>query len=73
MILSMSKEYGIYTEQWEQKAGTNTEADMPTPRIRMKKQAPLDAHNKEYMKWKCHSQWLQLNQCKDFIKVCRFQ
>lgn len=36
MILSMSKEYGTNAEQWEQKAGANTEADMPILYVRMK-------------------------------------
>ncbi|XP_044026837.1 uncharacterized protein cfap92 isoform X2 [Siniperca chuatsi] len=68
MILSMSKEYGTYAEQWEQKASTNTEANMPTLPVQMKRHAPLDTHNIEYMKWKRNSQQLTLKQSKDFIQ-----
>lgn len=62
MILSMSKEYGTNAEQWEQKAGANTEADMPTLHVRKKRHALLDTRNREYMKWKRNSQQLLLKQ-----------
>lgn len=63
MILSMSKEYG--TEQWEQNVGVDIEVDMSCPPVKMKRYAPLDAHNKQCMKQ------LKLKRCKNFIQVCR--
>ncbi|XP_065811409.1 uncharacterized protein FLJ43738 [Labrus bergylta] len=63
MILSMSKEFGIHYEQWEQKATAEPEVDLPSLPVRMKRHSSLDMHNSEYMKWR-HRQ----NQFKDFIQ-----
>uniref|UniRef100_A0A3Q3N5H2 Si:dkey-57n24.6 n=1 Tax=Mastacembelus armatus TaxID=205130 RepID=A0A3Q3N5H2_9TELE len=65
MILSMSKEYGTYAEQWDQKAAANTEVDMASLAARMKRHTPLDTQNSQYLTWKCKSHQ------KDFIQVCR--
>lgn len=67
MILSMSKAYGTKAEQWEQKVGAGTKVDVTALPVRMKRCAPLDMHNTEYMKQ------LPLKHCKDYIKVCRFK
>ncbi|KAK5873097.1 hypothetical protein PBY51_013741 [Eleginops maclovinus] len=68
MILSLIKEYGTYPEHWEQKAGTNDEVDIPPrPVSRTKRQAVLDTHNREFMRWK-HDSRLPLTQSKDFIQ-----
>lgn len=64
MILSMSKEYG--TEQWEQRVGAD-KMDIPCPLDRMKRYAPLDTHNRQYMK-----HWM-FKQGKNFIQVCRLE
>ncbi|XP_060897701.1 uncharacterized protein cfap92 [Labrus mixtus] len=68
MILSMSKEFGIHYEQWEQKATAEPEVDLPSLPVRMKRHASLDMHNSEYMKWRHSSQQLRQNQFKDFIQ-----
>ncbi|XP_010732956.2 uncharacterized protein cfap92 isoform X1 [Larimichthys crocea] len=62
MILSMSKAYGTKAEQWEQKVGAGTKVDVTALPVRMKRCAPLDMHNTEYMKQ------LPLKHCKDYIK-----
>lgn len=64
MVLSMSKKYGTRAELWEQKSSAATDVNMPLPTVRIKRQAPLDSHNREYLKQ------LSLKQCKDFIQVC---
>ncbi|KAI9546648.1 hypothetical protein NQZ68_024546 [Dissostichus eleginoides] len=64
MILGMIKEYGTYPEYWEQKVETNHEVDMTSlPVIRIKRHAPLNTCNKEFMRWKHDRQ-----QSKDFIQ-----
>ncbi|XP_051270848.1 uncharacterized protein cfap92 [Dicentrarchus labrax] len=69
MILSMSKEYGTYAEQWEQKASADTQVHMmPTLPVRMKRHEALNTLNREYTKWKGSSQQLALRQCKDYIQ-----
>ena len=73
MILSMSKKYGTDAEQWEQKARANTEVEKSAMRVRMKRHAPLNTHNIEFMKWKNNSQQLLLKQSKDFIQVRRLK
>ncbi|XP_028432734.1 uncharacterized protein cfap92 [Perca flavescens] len=65
MILSLSKEYA---EQWEQKASANTEVDMPTLPVHIKRHPSLRTHNREYMKWKHNIQRLPHKQSKDFIQ-----
>lgn len=65
MILSMSKEYGTYAEQWEQKTATKTEVHMPSLPVHMKTHALLDTHNRDFRKWKHNVQH------RDFIQVCR--
>lgn len=67
MILSMSKEYDTDAGQWEQKVAADTQVDMPTQSVHMKRRAPLDTHNREYMKQ------LSLRQSTDFIQVCRLK
>ncbi|XP_029287755.1 uncharacterized protein FLJ43738 isoform X2 [Cottoperca gobio] len=68
MILSMSKKYGTYPEQWDQKAAANTEVDMPTLHVHMKRHAQLNTQNRKNMKWKHYSQQLPLTQSMDFIQ-----
>ncbi|XP_050930565.1 uncharacterized protein cfap92 [Lates calcarifer] len=68
MILSMSKEYGTYAEPWRQKASTNTEMILPTLPVRMKRHAPLDTHNREYVRWKHNSQQMIFQHFRDFIQ-----
>ncbi|KAF3855710.1 hypothetical protein F7725_016433 [Dissostichus mawsoni] len=64
MILGMIKEYGTYPECWEQKVETNHDVDMTSlPVIRIKRHAPLNMCNKEFMRWKHDRQ-----QSKDFIQ-----
>ncbi|XP_059185278.1 uncharacterized protein cfap92 [Centropristis striata] len=67
MILSMRKEYGTYAEEWQQNDRANM-VDMTTMLVRMKRHAPLDAQNKEYMKWKHNSHQSLLKVSKDFIQ-----
>lgn len=71
MILSMSKEYGTYAEQWEQNIKANTEVNVSSLPVRIKRHAPLDTHNSEYVKWKHNIQQTLLRLPKDFIQVCR--
>uniref|UniRef100_A0A3B4U580 Si:dkey-57n24.6 n=1 Tax=Seriola dumerili TaxID=41447 RepID=A0A3B4U580_SERDU len=68
MILSMSKEYGTYDELWKQKARANTEIDSPSLPVRMKRHAPLDMLNREYIRWKHNSQGMQFHHSRDFIQ-----
>ncbi|XP_068172433.1 uncharacterized protein [Antennarius striatus] len=60
MVLSMKKEYGA--EPWEENLSSDMEVDKPGVPSRMKRHAPLDAHNRKYMKQ------LQHQDCKDFVQ-----
>ncbi|AWP03485.1 DUF4550 domain containing protein [Scophthalmus maximus] len=69
MIVSMSKEYGTSGAQWEQKkAGADTERDVPTLPVRMKRHAPLDTDNWEYIRWKDNFQQMPCQHLKDFVQ-----
>ncbi|XP_067444492.1 uncharacterized protein cfap92 [Thunnus thynnus] len=68
MILSMSKEYGTYSEQWEQNTKAKTEMDASSLPVRMKRHAPLDTYNNKYIKWKHNIQQRPLKLRKDFIQ-----
>ncbi|XP_047438262.1 uncharacterized protein cfap92 [Mugil cephalus] len=68
MILSLNEEYGTRVEQWEQKAGANTEKDLIALPVRMKRHAPLDTHNKDYDRWKHNSRQMAQQHTKNFIQ-----
>ncbi|KAI4794997.1 hypothetical protein KUCAC02_031706 [Chaenocephalus aceratus] len=60
MILGMIKEYGTYPEYWEQKVETNHELDTSSPPVtRIKRHAPLNTYNKEFMGLKHDRQQVQ--------------
>lgn len=63
MIFSMSRVCGTYAEQQEEKVRADT-VDVPAVPLQMRRHAPLNTHNREYMKQS------QLKQCTDFIQVC---
>lgn len=63
MILSLSKECG--TEYWEPTVHIDVKVDIPCQHVRMKRHAPIDTHNKQYVKQ------LRSKPCKDFIQVGR--
>ncbi|XP_034549083.1 uncharacterized protein cfap92 isoform X2 [Notolabrus celidotus] len=68
MILRMNKEYGMDEMQWKQQADAKTEVDILTLPVRTKRHAPLDMHNRDYMKRKHSSQQLPRRHFKDFIQ-----
>ncbi|KAM9758262.1 uncharacterized protein FLJ43738 [Menidia menidia] len=65
MILSLSREYGTYAEMCELTDNTDTKQDSHRLSVKMKRQALLNTHNKEYLRWK-HSQHTPLQQ--DFVQ-----
>ncbi|XP_040014918.1 uncharacterized protein cfap92 [Xiphias gladius] len=68
MIISMSKVYGTYAEQWKQKASANTEMDLTTLPVSVKRHTPLDTHNREYVRWKHNSQQMPFQHVRDFVQ-----
>lgn len=62
MIFSMSRVCGTYAEQQEEKVRADT-VDVPSVPLQMRRHAPLNTHNREYMKQP------QLKQCTDFVQV----
>ncbi|XP_058487178.1 uncharacterized protein FLJ43738, partial [Solea solea] len=68
MIVSMSEECGTSAEQWEEKARAHTEMDLPTPSVRMKRHAPVNTHNREYIQWKRNSQQMPFQPFRDFMQ-----
>ncbi|KAK2862636.1 hypothetical protein Q5P01_002169 [Channa striata] len=63
MIVSMKKEYGTYDEQFEPKEGADTEVNIPTLTVQIKKKrTQLDTNNREFTRWKHNVQQ------KDFIQ-----
>ncbi|CAJ1051855.1 uncharacterized protein cfap92 isoform X2 [Xyrichtys novacula] len=70
MILSMSKECGLTDNQWRQKADakTETEIDIPTQPVQIRRDAPLDINNRDNMIWKRTNQQSPRKQFKNFIE-----